>query len=133
MNDRCGELRVCPNDGEPVIFTFEFSGHEYVCSACGWLGGIFDPPVAPVTADLTERYKRALDAYEEARATRTGRTPLRWISDGQRPKCAGCGMAASEPFDRSGKPPHWYSRTVNGAKGYACSQACIKDGAVLPW
>ena len=35
------EIAVCPNCGEPMIWTFAFSGSEYYCLMCGYSCGMF--------------------------------------------------------------------------------------------
>jgi hypothetical protein len=120
-------IKVCPSDGEPVVFTFEYPGKEYLCVACGWLGGIFGPREAQATEDLVARRDQVLADYEESR----GLTPP--DQDRPRPSCKGCGETATGRLDPSGKPAHWYCRTVDGVTEYACSRACISGGTVLPW
>jgi hypothetical protein len=132
--DEIAMLRVCPRDGAPVVFTFEFPGAEYHCVECGWLGDIFGPGRAPATPDLVARFDTLSDRYEAERAERTGRpAPRPAPQDVPRPTCGGCGAVAEGRLDHSGKPAHWYSRTRDGVKQYACSRGCIKEGAVLPW
>lgn len=121
-----GEIRTCPNDGEPVIFTLENPGHEYVCTVCGWVGGVLGTPRSLATDALVNRHRELLDAFNEARGIRPER-PLPTV-----PKCQGCGADAPSPH----KPPHWFTRTPcgDGEPIYACSRSCIKDDAmVLPW
>lgn len=121
-----GELRTCPTDGEPVIFTFKHPGHEYVCVVCGWLGGVLGTPRTPATPELLARYDVLLAQFNEAH----GITPPPPLPEP--PKCQGCGAVAPGPR----KPPHWYARTKDGVEVYVCALACIPadDRAlVAPW
>jgi len=34
------EMKVCHNDGTPLIFTFKFPGAEYWCPCCGYRSGM---------------------------------------------------------------------------------------------
>lgn len=118
-----GELRTCPNDGEPVIFTFENPGHEYVCTQCGWMGGVLGTPRSPATDALVGRHAELLAAFNEKRGIRPEPTlPAN-------PVCGGCKAVAPTPH----KPPHWFVRTKDGVDQYACCRDCITDGMVLPW
>ena len=129
-----GTIKVCPRDSEPVIFTMEFPGIEYVCVECGWQGDVFAPDGAPATAERQERYAVLLDRYEDERAGRTGRPkPKPPRQDVPRPICKGCGTTAEGPLDHSGKPAHWFTRTIDRKTEYACSRACITEGTVAPW
>ena len=129
-----GRLKVCSKDGEPLVFTFEFPGAEYVCVTCGALYGVLGVPTAPATAEIQERYAELHDRYEAARAEREGRpAPKPTPQDGPRPSCHGCGDVADGRLDSTGKPPHWYSRTIDGVTQYACSRDCITSGTVAPW
>lgn len=130
------DIRVCARDGEPLVFTMEFPGAEYVCVVCGGLEDIFGgravstPDLAARLADLTEQYGRA-------RAARAGRdyVPPPIAGEAKTPTCAGCG-AQPEPGTPmpGGKPPHWYSRVRDGVTAYACSRGCIPPGdSTLPW
>lgn len=60
---------TCPNDGEPVISTFEFPKKEFVCVVCGWLGGFLDP-VPNTTDDLQARHDELQAQYDAERKTR---------------------------------------------------------------
>lgn len=131
------DIRVCERDGEPLVFTFEFPGAEYHCLTCGGHEDIFGNK-APATperalrlAEVTEQYDRA---YAERRGVGYVPKPVAGDEGVTLPTCGGCG-AILEPgiaLD-SGKPRHWFSRTIDGVTEYACSRSCINEGAVLPW
>lgn len=129
-----GEIRVCPKDGEPVIFTFEFPGAEYACVVCEWTGGVLGVPRAPATAERQARFDELTERYEAERAERRGLpAPEPAPQDVPRPTCSGCGTVAEGRLDHSGKPAHWFSRTIDHVTQYACSRGCINDGMVMPW
>jgi len=69
-----GTIKVCPRCGDPVIYTLEFPGVEYVCVGCQWAGDLFAPHNAPATADRERTYETRLDQYERERATRKRET-----------------------------------------------------------
>ena len=123
-----GDLPVCPKDGEPVIFTFEFPGAEYVCVVCGSTYGIFSIDRALAADGLVARYEELSEQYEAERVARGG-APRPPQPDGSSPVCAGCGAVAPT----AAKPPHWFSRERDGETQCACSRDCITEGAVLPW
>lgn len=127
-------LNVCPRDGEPVVFTFEFPGAEFYCVVCEWMGGVFAEDHADATPELIARAAELSDRYDRERAERTGR-PAPAMSDQnvERPKCKSCGKVAEGRLDSRGKPAHWFTRTIDGVTDYACSRDCIKEGAVAPW
>jgi hypothetical protein len=118
-----GELRTCPNDGEPVIFTFKYPGHEYVCTVCGWLGGVLGTPTSQATPERVARAAELLAAFN----AENGVTPEPDLPE--HPKCKGCDAVAPTPH----KPPHWYTRTIGGVTEYACSRAHIDGGTIAPW
>lgn len=120
-------IKVCPLDGEPVVFTLKHPGAEYLCVICGWLGGIFGPGEVEATADLIARRDVLVARYEQSLGLRPPE------QDRPHPSCTGCDVTATGRLDHSGKPAHWYSRTVDGVTEYACSRGCIKSGSVLPW
>lgn len=122
-----GDMAVCPNDGEPVIFSFEIPGAEYVCEVCGWAGGIFTERRVDASDALVVRHAALVVQNRERRGLQPA--PER---TGLAPVCGGCGKVAEPPFNGD-KPAHWYCRTTAGQKHYACSRACISEGAVLPW
>ena len=122
-----GTIKVCPVDGEPVVFTFEHPGNEYLCVVCGWKGDIFGPLEADATDDLATRRDEVLAEFEQERGLRSP------DQDRPHPSCVGCGVTATGRLDGSGKPAHWYCRTINGITEYACSRGCISGGMVLPW
>lgn len=122
------EMRVCPNDSEPVIFTTKYPGHEYVCLGCGWLGGVLGTPTAPVTPELVAKADARQAEFDAEHGLRAPR------QDVPRPTCNGCGVEAEGRLDHSGKPAHWFSRTRDGRTEYACSRDCIPARElVLPW
>ncbi len=49
-------LAVC-NCGNPMIYTFAFSGAEYYCLACGNSCGMFDTRKTDATPELTKKLK----------------------------------------------------------------------------
>lgn len=129
-----GGLPVCGNEtcGEPVVFTFEFPGAEYHCVACGWLGGIFDPPRVAATPGRVARYYELAGRYENERIARGGQ-PHRAEEPAAPPTCVTCGATPDVPF-QGDKPIHWYRATRNGVTQYACSPMCIPaDEIVMPW
>lgn len=128
-------MKVCPRDGEPVIFTLEFRGAEYVCIECGWLGGVFSPSEVPADHGMALRHAELRERYEAERAERTGRpAPKPPPQDIDPPVCQGCGAVAEPPFDYGGKPTNWFSRKpIGGEWQYACSRACITEGLVSPF
>ena len=52
------EITVCPECGEPMIWTFAFSGHEYYCLMCGYGCGMFGGKTVEETKEL--KYKQKL-------------------------------------------------------------------------
>lgn len=119
-----GEMRVCPNDGEPVIFTFHYPGHEYVCQVCGWLGGVLGTPFGEATPERVERYVVLVAQFNEAH----GIKPERPLS--ATPVCGGCKAVAPTPH----KPPHWFAKGSGSDTQYACSRGCIPSReVVMPW
>lgn len=127
-------INVCPRDGEPVVYTFEFRGAEFYCVVCDWRGGTPHYVNAPATPELAARAAELSERYERERAQREGRpAPEPADQDVERPTCGGCGKTADGPVDRTGKPAHWYSRTIDSVTEYACSRDCINVGMVAPW
>lgn len=133
------ELRVCRDDGEPLVFTFEFPGAEYVCGVCGLTDDIFAPS-ALATAEMQLRHDALVEEYDRAYAERRGvpyrPRPKTGDAGVRLPTCRGCG--AEPPIgvavDASGKPSAWLSRTVDGVTEYVCSRTCIPSGEPeLPW
>lgn len=119
-----GEIKVCPVDGEPVIFTFKYPGHEYVCLVCGWLGGVLGTPHAAATPERVRRHAELKAQYDEANGVRP-EPPLP-----ETPICQGCGAEAPTPH----KPPHWFAAGRGDKTRYACSRECIPSREmVLPW
>lgn len=134
------DIRVCESCGEPMVFTFEFSGFEYKCQACGHLEGIFGKRVdtSPV---LVKRLDELTQEYERDYAERKGRlyeAPKRIGDPGvTTPKCKTCGKepeVGTAVSNSGGKPNTWFSREIDGIKEYACSSDCIPSGEMrLPW
>lgn len=120
-------IKVCPREGEPVTFTLDHRGAEYLCQVCGWLGGVFSPMEAEASEALVARRDELEAKFERER----GITPP--DQDQPAPSCMGCGLLATGRLDRLGKPAHWYTRKVDGLREYACSRDCISDGLVMPW
>ena len=54
-------ITVCPHCGEPMIYTFAFSGSEYYCLMCGYDCGLFGGKIVEATKEL--KYKKKL--YEK--------------------------------------------------------------------
>ena len=130
------DVRVCARDHEPLVFTFEFSGFEYVCVVCGGHEDIFGMR-ARATVELAARHAALTDRYEIERAERTGRrVPAPAPQDVPAPICQGCGRIPSAEegrLDHQGKPSLWFARTIDGVTEYACQSQCIKEGARSPW
>lgn len=119
-----GDVRTCPIDGEPVVFTFKFPGSEYYCPTCGWHGGVFAARSAPATPERVARAAEIQRQWEE----QEGIKPEPDLP--AKPVCGGCKAVAPEPR----KPQHWYSRTKDGEEVYACSRKCIPSGEmIMPW
>ena len=45
-------ITVCPYCGEPMIYTFAFSGSEYYCLMCGYDCGVFGGKIVELTKEL---------------------------------------------------------------------------------
>lgn len=132
------DVRVCGRCGEPMVFTFEFPGYEYVCMACSNKEGIFGARV-PNTPEVEKHHGELVELYYRDRAHRRREPePEPWPRQGEAEsdvQCAGCGRlpAIGTPLGE-GKPPAWFSRTQGGVTVYACSKPCTDDKAsVLPW
>ena len=132
------DIRVCQVDGEPLVFTFDYPGHEYVCVVCRDLEGIFGER-RPATPALAARLNELTEHYERWRAEQRGQVY-------RAPQCVGepgivaptCGACGAQPESGTplvgGKPRHWFSRTRDGATQFACSRSCIPaNEMVLPW
>lgn len=52
------EITICPHCGEPMIWTFAFSGSEYYCLMCGYNCGMFGGKRQKETKEL--KYKQNL-------------------------------------------------------------------------
>lgn len=121
------ELRVCERDGEPLVFTFEIPGCEYICMVCGNGEGIFGKR-SPAT---TELQRRQVELAKQYRAERGLPDPV----SHEQVRCISCG-AVPEPGTSDGgrKPAAWFSRTIEGDTEYACSRSCIPEKqAVMPF
>lgn len=132
------DVRVCENDGEPLVFTMEFPGSEWFCVVCDGHEDLFGLR-APATPALQTRLDELTERYQRDRAARTGREyrPVPRAGDPGVvvPVCGGCGATpeSGTPLD-GGKPLTWFSRRRDGVTSYACSRACIPErDAVLPW
>lgn len=80
INDRIGLRAVgallsrnpvvacCPADGEPLIFTLEYAGAEFVCAACDQKFGYLAPEPKAETPELLARLKILRAQYGRARA-----------------------------------------------------------------
>lgn len=132
------DLRVCMNDGEPLVWTFEFPGAEFHCVVCGGNEDTFGGR-APATVERQLRLDELREQYERGRAERLGfvydPSPKVGDDDVEIPTCNGCG--AQPPMGVtliSGKPYAWFARTRDGVTEYACSRECIPEReAVMPW
>jgi hypothetical protein len=51
-------VATCPNDGDPLVMTFVFSGFEFICLECGRLYGFLEPTPAPATPQLLDRMEQ---------------------------------------------------------------------------
>lgn len=133
------DVPVCRIDGEPLVFTFEFPGAEYVCVVCGVKEDIF-PHKVETTPELVARHAELSERYHREYAERRGMPPprpTRKVGDPgvSVPVCVGCGKVPELGTVIDGdKPALWFSRTVDGRTEYACSRACIPDKQpVAPW
>lgn len=132
------DLRVCQRDGEPLVFTFEFPGAEYVCVVCDGKEDIFGAR-AKATDERQRRHAELHEQYHRAYAERRGvpYDPSPKVGDPgvETPTCKACG--AQPPTGTvlvSGKPPAWFSRSRDGVTEYACGRACIPEReSVMPW
>jgi hypothetical protein len=49
-------VAMCPRcDDEPLVMTFAFSGHEFICLRCGGLYGFLDPRSGEETPERLEK------------------------------------------------------------------------------
>lgn len=132
------ELRVCMNDNEPLVWTFEFPGAEYFCVVCGGHEDTFGQR-APATVERQLRLDELTEQYERARAERRGVAyephPKVGDEDVEVPTCNGCGASPAPGVALvDGKPKAWFSRTRYGVKEYVCSRECIPEKeSVMPW
>lgn len=133
------DVRVCRRDGEPLVFTMEFPGAEYVCGLCGGTEGVLGRRVA-TSPELVARLDALTEVYESKRAERTGRPALPAapkVGDPgvEAPVCQGCGASPEVGTTLvEGKPRLWFSRTRDGETSYACRRSCIPKGeGLLPW
>lgn len=132
------DVRVCRNDGEPLVFTTEFPGAEWHCVHCHGHEDLFGERVAN-SPEVELRQAENAERYERERAERRGLAGVTpWPRQGDvetETVCVGCGRLPmiGTPL-QGGKPPAWYSRTNAGVTVYACSTACIPDReTVNPW
>lgn len=51
------EIAICPSCGEPMIWTFAFSGSEYYCLMCGYNCGMFGAKKIKETKKLKYQQK----------------------------------------------------------------------------
>lgn len=138
MND---DIAVCPRDGEPMVWTFEFPKYEFFCVTCGYKAGAFGPTRRRATPELQRRLDELTAQYERERAERdpSYRPPESHPKVGDPgvtpPTCTSCGRTPDDGIALvNGKPRSWFSRTQLGVTEYACSRACIPEGAmVMPW
>lgn len=127
------DVRVCGRDREPLVFTFEFPGAEWYCVTCGGTEDLFGNRVAN-TPEIELRQALNAERYDRERAARRGDPePDPWPRQGEVATdavCGGCGrlpMIGTPLHD--GKPPAWFSRTIDGVTVYACSTVCIPEKA----
>ena len=132
------DIRICENDGEPLVFTCEFTGAEYYCLVCEGKEGVFGAR-APATPERQRRLDELTDRYEQQSASRAHRkyTPPPLVGEPgvSVPTCAGCGETpeVGRPL-YNGKPREWYSRKRDGVTQFACSRTCIPQREeILPW
>lgn len=132
------DLRICRRDGEPLVFTFEYPGAEYVCVVCDAKEDIFGNR-APATVERQQRHADLHEQYHRAYAERRGvpYDPSPKVGDPgvEVPTCNACGaQPATGTVLVSGKPSGWHSRSRDGVREYACGRSCIPAGeTVLPW
>lgn len=63
-NRNTKEVAVCPYCGEPLLWTFIYSGAEWYCLRCGYSCGMFGEKRAEATPELKMRrvlYKRVFN------------------------------------------------------------------------
>lgn len=68
--ERQRPMATCPADGEPLVFTFEFRGYEFVCVPCGRKYGFLSPKPVEVTAEREARLAELQTQYDTERAQR---------------------------------------------------------------
>lgn len=59
-------MAVCPEDGEPLVFTVIKPGHEWVCVPCGRFFTFFGAATAVPTEALSKRYEELRDQWSAA-------------------------------------------------------------------
>lgn len=132
------DIRVCRNDGEPLVWTFEFSGAEWYCVACGGNEDLFGSRAA-ATPERLRRLDKLTEQYERGLAERRGTEYRPHPKVGDKgvavPTCGGCGKTPKVGIVlMNGKPSGWFSREREGVTEYACSRACIPEREmVMPW
>ena len=138
------DIRVCERDGEPLVFTFEYRGAEYVCVVCGGKEGVLGeragstPERVRRLSDLTVEYERD---YADRHPVgdelhREYREPSKVGDPGiEIPVCKTCNAVPPDGVAlNNGKPASWYSRTHDGVTEYACKRSCIPEReTILPW
>lgn len=65
-------MATCPLDDEPLVFTFEFRGAEFVCMVCGRKYGYMAPKPAKDTPELRARLEELEAQYERAARREAG-------------------------------------------------------------
>lgn len=63
-------VACCPNDGEPLVATFEYRGAEFVCMECRRTFGYFDPVPAEPNTERIGRQQELDARYREEYAER---------------------------------------------------------------
>lgn len=130
--------RICPNDGTPLV-TFERTGKEQHCLACGGYFALFEGNVGDVDVALAQAVYDAFAAGVRGPVDVTT-LPTPAAATGETLRCHGCGADSGRTAEQ-GKPAVWYERRDADGPQLACSRACIdiiatatgKPRAVLPW
>lgn len=71
LTGRSKPMATCPADDEPLVFTLEFRGAEFICVVCGTKYGFLSPKAAAVTPALEARLAELQERYEQERVARS--------------------------------------------------------------